>query len=312
MDFNKFSNFLKENNLDLDSISKTSKPFSITANGTYAKGSELYIDNCSLIFSSTNEKNSLTITKKKREIESFEKEFPLMDYYCSFLQFSTDSFFFSSNSTVLAQISLIMSVLNSKNNVNIKTITDKEIFISFIQKENSKQFFPVFSRAEKKIDFNFLSPRKELGKIYSGKISNFTVFSAVFPFIGLEINPKLPPPPYAYKSSLPEDVFMPQENDALIQGIISLSKKIEEEEKELQKTTDSPLEVTRLEMESDNNAIRQQIKIEKETLKRELTNPKSIGDLMSEFETSIAHKLNFGGSAVITGKEAAELLRKLK
>ena len=97
----------------------------------------------------------------------------------------------------------------------------------------------------------------------------------------------------------------------MIQGIISLSKKIEEEERELQKTVNSPLEITRLEMESDNNAIKQQIKIEKETLKRELTNPKSIGEAMSELETTVAHKLNFGGAAVITGKEAAALLRGL-
>ena len=111
MDFNKFSNYLKENNFDLEAISKGTRSFSITANGTYAKGSELFIENCSLIFSSTDEKNSLTIMKKKREIEKFENTLPLMDFNCTYVQFFTDSFFFSPNSTALAQISLLMSVL---------------------------------------------------------------------------------------------------------------------------------------------------------------------------------------------------------
>ena len=310
MDFNKFSSFLKENNLDLNSLSKNAKSFTISANGTYAKGSEIYLDGCSLIFSSINNKNTLAIMKKKRQIEEYEI-IPEMTFNSTFVQFSTDSFFYSSNSTALAQITLVSSIINSKSNADIKTLTDKEVFISIFQNPKTNQFCTLYTQAKKQINMNFISPKKEIGKIYSGKIDGFSVFYSVFPFVGLENNPILPPAPYVYPSTLPEEIYVPENNDALIQGIVSLSQKIEEHEKELQKPMNSPLEITRIELESVNNSIKQQIKIEKETLKRESTKPASLNEAIADFETTVAHKLNFGGAAAITGKEAAVLLRNL-
>ena len=310
MNFNKFSAFLKQKGINARS-QESGKTSQITANGTFADGSMEYNENSQIIFSSDDEKSQLSIMKKKRTIREFENEIPEINYFNTFLNFSKTNFFFSSSTVSLAEIALASAVYNSKENIEIKSDSDKEIFVSLIKNKKTKRISRLFTSAGKALDFDFLVSKKR-GIIYHENFEkDYEVFCVLLPFVGLEQNPELPTPPYAYESAMPNEVFPQKADDALIQGIISLSKRIEEKEKETKKNKSSPLETARIELQAANEQIKQQIAIEIESLKRESTTGNALSDSMSELETSIAHKLNFGGTAAIPGDEAAALIRAL-
>ncbi|EAY17619.1 hypothetical protein TVAG_235000 [Trichomonas vaginalis G3] len=146
----------------------------------------------------------------------------------------------------------------------------------------------------------------------SGKCTlkqDFILYS--LPYAGVEEQPELPPQACFYDSKLPDKVYSPNYDDALIRGIVALSQKVEKDKEKVKKPNESLLEIAKLEFEAENDKIRNYIDIEIENLKREIISGAIFENTLDDFETTIAYKINIGRSAAITGKEAASLLRSL-
>lgn len=311
MDFKQFSQFANQNSIDFDKLAQHLER-SITVSGTFVQGSELYIENARLNLEFKDKKWILTAAKQKRVLyESKGTEIKFV-YNLSYIYFEPDVFFYASSAVELAKIALILSIIQNLQEVPFESEkVEKSIVIVLISNSDRSRFALAYKKVGKELVLPFLNVPKT-GKIFVSKQNNKYLISTVLPFVGVEESPESEIQPCYYDSKLPEEIYSPNYQDALIQGIISLSNKIGEDRLKLEKPKDSPLEIARLEFAADNDKIRHNIEVEAEKLKREAISGSIFDSAMSELEKSIAHRINFGGSAAITGKEAASLLRKLQ
>lgn len=255
------------------------------------------------------------------ENQSAVKSLPLplskWSYHCTFIQIEPDILFFSNRSDRLVLIAFTIALASRQTKVPYPTKTETDsLFVAMIMDSSLTKIRPLYTEALYYSDMNFVPGQKPL-HLYSITREIYSYSYSFLPFIdtGKDQGSDLPPVPCFFPSSLPELIYPVEQEEAIIQGIRALYKRIDAVQSELAVADETPLELTRQKMLLEIEQLQSQIDLKKQNLILEMNKRQNdILDMaMKTVSTTgkLSNRLEFKGKYSLPGKDVADQIMKI-
>ena len=235
-------------------------------------------------------------------------------YHCTFLQIEPDILFFCPRSEHLALVSMTIALASKQTKVPYPTKTDADSLLVSAISDPGNTIIRILTTEPHHFTDIKLVPQQKPFHVYSLSKDNRVYSFAFIPYLNVNQGRSLPPVPCFYPTTLPEQIYNENNNEAIFQGIRALYKRIDDAQADLDVAAETPLELTKQKVLLDIEKLESQIHLKKQALILSM-NKKDNQILEAAMKTispnqSIANKLDFRSSYTLPGKEvAAQIVR---